>query len=48
MLRVEETGQEAIELLDPLHKLPDWDLVGLLCLIADIKSLGFGRITLEN
>ena len=51
MLQLEKTGQEvqvSIELLDPLHKLPDQDLIGLLQPIADIELLGLGHVTLEN
>ena len=51
MLRVEKTGQEvqiAIKLLDPLHELPDWNLIGLLQPIAYVEALGLGRVTPEN
>ncbi len=51
MLRVEKTGQEvqvAIELLDPLHELPDWYLIWFLQPIAYVEALGLGRITPEN
>ena len=51
MLRVQMTGQEvqiAIKLLDPLHKLPDRNLIWLLQPIAYVEVLGLSPVTLEN
>ena len=50
-LGVEKTRQlvqVAIKLLDPLHKLPDWDSVGLLQPVAHVKTLDLSHVTLEN
>ncbi len=51
MLQVEETGQEVqvvVELLDPLHKLPDWYSIWLLEPTAYVEALGLCCITPEN
>jgi len=39
--------QVVVLLLYPLHKLPDWNPVGLFQPIAYIKVLGLSRITPE-
>ncbi len=49
--QVEKAGQKvqvAIELLDPLHKLPDWNSIWLLQPIACVEALGLGCVTPED
>ncbi len=49
--RVGKAGQKvqvAIELLDPLHELPDQNSIWLLQPIADVESLGLEHVALKN
>ena len=50
-IRVEEAGQYvhvAIELLNPLHELSDWNPVRLLQRVGDVVLEGFARIMTEH